>query len=218
MPTFTIILPLHQANMHCERPDQCTPQTGRYINGNTSVYGSIRFDILPGTVGQAERVAATASGGSGYLDYVIGYDDIYWNDHPEIWQQVGGNTTNHGGNEYNHWMKGTPAFQLFYCTYEYLSSYPQGKICTNDMSLPFGGVFDINNTWAPPHTFHQKGDAVDIPTTQAAQCPSNYKVPDSAAGAFLNMCIQNHTAMQVQGNCYGSCIEGNHIHFRWNVQ
>lgn len=205
------------SNMRCERPDQCSPQAGRSINGNTTVFGSIRFDILPGATGQAERVAATTSSQSTYLDYVIGYNDIYWSDHPEIWEQVGGNTTNHGSNQYNHWMKSYPAYSLFYCTYEYLSVYPQGKICTNDMSLPFGGVFDINQNWNAPHTFHKKGDTVDVPTTLAAQCPSNYKVPDGNRTAFLNMCIESHNALPESGNCAGSCIESNHIHFRWSV-
>ncbi|HEU0140201.1 MAG TPA: hypothetical protein VFQ79_10835 [Bryobacteraceae bacterium] len=211
--------PAYVSNMICvRREQQCSPYSGTRIYGNTSSFGSVPFDLYPGQVGQAERVAATATetGKGNYLDYVVGYKDIYWNDHPEIWQQVGGSTTNHGDNQYNHWMKSAPAYRLYDCTLEYLATFQQQKICTNDMSLPFGGVFDLNNNWYQPHTFHRKGDSVDIPTTAANQCPS-YKVPDANAPVFLNMCINKHQAMPVQGNCGGSCIESNHIHFRWNV-
>lgn len=110
------------------------------------------------------------------------------------------------------------AASLYYCTLEYLAAHPQEKICTNDISLPFGGVFDLNNNWSAPYTFHRKGDSVDIPTAAANQCPTSYKVPDAYASEFLNLCITQHNAMPIQGNCGGSCIESNHIHFRWNVQ
>jgi hypothetical protein len=205
------------------RQHQCSPIEGTSINANTMLAGSVPFDIYPRGVGQAERVVATATetGKWAKLDYVHGYNDIYWNDHPEIWYQTGGNTTNHGNNEFNHWMKSTPAYQLFYCTYEYLATYGQEKICTNDMSLPFGGVFDLDNNWSTPrHTFHQKGDSVDIATSNGgAQCPAAYQVPaGERATNFLNMCINRHGAMPVSGNCGGSCVEWNHLHFRWNVQ
>jgi hypothetical protein len=32
----------------------------------------------------------------------------------------------------------------------------------NDMALPNGGVFDINQTWGPPHASHDRGNAVDF--------------------------------------------------------
>jgi hypothetical protein len=35
----------------------------------------------------------------------------------------------------------------------------------NDMSLPLGGLFDINGTWKPPHSSHRKGTSVDIDRT-----------------------------------------------------
>ena len=31
-----------------------------------------------------------------------------------------------------------------------------------DMSLPSGGLFDINGNWAPPHELHRKGSSVDF--------------------------------------------------------
>jgi hypothetical protein len=87
------------------------------------------------------------------------------------------------------------------------------------MSLPFGGVFDLDNNWRTPHhTFHQKGDCADIPTTAASpKYPADYKAPDANAQAFLNLSITKYQAMPIKGTCGGSCIEGDHVHFRWSV-
>ena len=32
----------------------------------------------------------------------------------------------------------------------------------NDMSLPWGGLFDINNNWSTPHSLHRVGKSVDV--------------------------------------------------------
>lgn len=36
------------------------------------------------------------------------------------------------------------------------------RIRVNDMSLPWGGLFDITNTWRPPHQTHRTGRNADI--------------------------------------------------------
>jgi hypothetical protein len=36
------------------------------------------------------------------------------------------------------------------------------RLGINDMSLPLGGLFDINNNWTKPHTLHRQGNSVDI--------------------------------------------------------
>jgi hypothetical protein len=43
-------------------------------------------------------------------------------------------------------------------TYE----FPGCKLRINDMSLPGGGLFDINNNWTPPHGEHRLGNHADI--------------------------------------------------------
>jgi len=32
----------------------------------------------------------------------------------------------------------------------------------NDMSLPWGGLFDIDNNWSTPHSKHRTGKSVDV--------------------------------------------------------
>lgn len=46
----------------------------------------------------------------------------------------------------------------------WVDSLEQDTLFINDISLPFGGIFDIDGTWAPPHTTHGQGLEVDIRT------------------------------------------------------
>lgn len=39
-----------------------------------------------------------------------------------------------------------------------------GVLGINDLSLPWGGLFDIGNRWSPPHNLHRTGGSVDINT------------------------------------------------------
>ena len=38
------------------------------------------------------------------------------------------------------------------------------RLCINDISLPFGGLFDINGNWRRPHGSHRMGVDIDIAT------------------------------------------------------
>ncbi|MGH8372976.1 MAG: hypothetical protein ACRETO_09600 [Gammaproteobacteria bacterium] len=39
------------------------------------------------------------------------------------------------------------------------------QLSVNDMSLPVGGLYDVNDDWAPPHAGHRTGKAADINQT-----------------------------------------------------
>jgi len=45
---------------------------------------------------------------------------------------------------------------------EFHSLYAGRKLRLTDMSLPAGGLFDYEETWAPPHTWHREGVDIDI--------------------------------------------------------
>jgi hypothetical protein len=40
--------------------------------------------------------------------------------------------------------------------------YPNDPVGINDMSLEWGGLFDLNSSWAPPHQRHRQGENVDV--------------------------------------------------------
>lgn len=165
-----------------------SPSSG-YANGN-GVFG---FQIYTTLTGRAEALGITCSNPYGSVsrlfDYAVGYNDIWWNNHPEVWILIGGNTTGHGDNTFNHWMQTMPAYGIWNTAWAWVNTYnPGGTICVNDMALPYGGKFDIYQNWISPHASHDRGSAVDVATT-SNQCPPASVVtnPD----AFLQLCVAN---------------------------
>ena len=53
-------------------------------------------------------------------------------------------------------------------------------LSVNDMSLPKGGLFDINSDYATPHIWHRVGQSADINTTQGG-CRVNYDLQIAVA-------------------------------------
>ena len=51
---------------------------------------------------------------------------------------------------------------------EYCADPRYQKVAINDMALPFGGVFDVNLNFNPPHYTHSHGATVDIRCKPAA--------------------------------------------------
>jgi murein endopeptidase len=48
---------------------------------------------------------------------------------------------------------------------EWHSSFPREQLLfINDMSLPYGGLFDVNGDWKTPHKTHRIGKSADIRT------------------------------------------------------
>lgn len=43
-----------------------------------------------------------------------------------------------------------------------LNTAPDVYLAVIDMSLPYGGLFDINGDWSTPHDWHRKGTSVDF--------------------------------------------------------
>lgn len=174
----------------------------------TNQYGSATVWVKPGAIGQAEYLTACAqyckSG-----DHAVGYSNIYWVEEKPQWIHIGGNTTNHGSNAFNHWMASSSAYNLWYTAVEYLSRYPgQGKIAVNDMSLPYGGVFDaINQNWLPPHAQHSTGGAVDIRGNTAL-----YAVPNAQQPEFRQICLDKGAYLAIT-EFPGTSNQ--HIHCEW---
>lgn len=165
-----------------------SPSSG-YADGS----GNFTFSVNTTLVGQAESEHLQCSNGNGTAygaeDFGVGYSDIYWDDHPEEYIQIGGSTTGHGDNTGNHWMQTTPAYGYYYAVGSYIANYNSGNpVCANDMALPYGGKFDIQDNWTSPHLSHDRGSAVDT-ATSAGQCPSANVVTNTSA--FLLACVQN---------------------------
>lgn len=80
-----------------------------------------------------------------------------------------GQTSTHPVNHY-----GVPAFhqKLVSLAKQYRSAFPGSKLNFNDMSLVFGGLFDIKGAWKPAHAEHRIGFSEDlrlVPSTHRAK-------------------------------------------------
>jgi hypothetical protein len=86
---------------------------------------------------------------------------VYYVSTDGIWT-FNGQKAIHGNNTaYNHYMTTNAATGIYNATTFYQATYP-GLVTANDMSLPYGGKFDINANWQSPHYAHDFGTAADI--------------------------------------------------------
>ncbi|MDP9053454.1 MAG: hypothetical protein M3N93_04015 [Acidobacteriota bacterium] len=122
--------------------------------------------------------------------------------------QVGGNTTNHGDNTFNHWMTTNAAYGIYYTTYKYLQLHPeQGLVAQNDEALPFGGKFDLHDDWNSPHRTHDWGTAADIRGNGGS-----YAIPSVNQQEFINYC---RDFQAIETLIEGPGTSNQHIHCRW---
>ena len=85
--------------------------------------------------------------------------------------------------------------------------YPsQGKIAVNDMALPFGGIFDVDQDWETPHITHSRGKAVDVRGNT-----ESLAIPTSQQQEFVEIC-EDKGAIEAIAHGSGS---NRHIHCRW---
>jgi hypothetical protein len=68
-------------------------------------------------------------------------------------------TTNHPEGTYG---TAETLYMLTYIAGYYRASTGGRKLSVNDLSLPYGGLFDLNSNWAPKHDTHRDGKDADI--------------------------------------------------------
>lgn len=77
----------------------------------------------------------------------------------------------------------------------YSTAYPGQRLGYNDMSLPFGGLFDISANWGTPHKSHRLGTDVDLRL-----------VPPQQRQSLQQMIYRSGISLIL--------VEGNHWHLR----
>jgi len=79
---------------------------------------------------------------------------------PSLYYVLAGTTTSH---PYNHYGTELLIKTLTQIASEYHSAFPNASLIEiNDMSLPWGGLFDIKDNWEKPHNLHRCGNQADI--------------------------------------------------------
>jgi len=196
----------HGANSGSHPVSSVSPATG--YTGNYSGY-QMPITVSTTQVGQMESIEVQDFDNTVVTntDYAVGYSGLVYLGNSSIFSQIGGNTTGHGDNTWNHYMTVNAANGIQIAATYYINHYNAGqKVCINDMALPIGGTFDITQNWAPPHKAHSLGTAVDVADV-ANQCTAAYVVNPNL---FLQTSIR-------QGGASGSLslIETGHVHVQW---
>lgn len=197
MEVWTVPFPNSNAHFHNQnRPSSKIstssggPFTNSWINITTDTSGFRTIYAQTTQIGQQEMIVACPAGGGSLCatrEYHVRYNDIYWVEEKPEWIHIGGNTTGHGGNQYNHWMTSAAAWGLYRTAQQFLSEHPeQGKIAVNDMALPWGGRFDIEATrrWTGDHSSHGRGTSVDIRASPSGA----YTIPYPLYYRFEQLC------------------------------
>lgn len=158
-------------------------------------------------IGQYEDLISCSYAQCTYLTYYVGCDDLSFVPENDLRFHVGGNTTGHGDNYYNHWTTSRAREKLAQAVESFNDDNSrQARIAVNDMSLPRGGTFDIDQNWRPPHRSHSRGTAVDVRGNGG--CGS---IPVGLLREFVDSCNE-------AGASYAA-IEGSgaqrHMHCNW---
>jgi hypothetical protein len=132
---------------------------------NTGSLAYCPLTLNTNVVGQAEyiTISSTTPGvAGGTYQYAVGVTIYYVSDHG-IWTLNGAKAIHGGTTAFNHWMTSNAANGIYNATVLYQASYP-GLVLANNMSLPFGGIFDLNGAWTltAGHKSHQFGFDADI--------------------------------------------------------
>ena len=86
------------------------------------------------------------------------------------------------------------------------------------MSLPWGGLLDINRNWSPPHSGHYDGKGVDI---DVGTMKNNAGQPDTDRITLLRYIIMQEKPNfkkfeSGEGDTVQSAIKAKHIHVYFN--
>lgn len=194
-------------------------------NGNTtymSAYGvpAVEVRVTATRISETARVTARCQNQApgapdAVRDIIVGLNGIYYVSEHGVWTFIGA-TSAHGSTAYNHWMQTQPAYNILAATQDYLNMFPDtpGRVlASNDMSLAYGGKFDICSTWDSPHQFHDQGTAADIRGNAAPNA-----IPVSRQEQFKTFCQLHGGTFNIIENACPKDSDGNvqktnrHIH------
>ncbi|MCM8808374.1 MAG: hypothetical protein NC926_10655 [Candidatus Omnitrophica bacterium] len=136
--------------------------------GNTDENGEFRTYYYATQFGGIERIIAKGQEISDSADLTVRVPGlILLYDYPD-YIKVGGTQNHHGPPNYqddhNHWGQSYLIDAIYAIALNYVDEGGE-VILINDISLPYGGLFDINGNWTVPHSTHRMGQNADIEGT-----------------------------------------------------
>jgi hypothetical protein len=191
---------------HCEnRPAGDFQQN----NGQTDENGEFRTFYFASEIGGIERIIASGGEIKDSADLTVRVPDLYLLPESDYYVKYGTpyyaqfhHTPPSYSDDHTHWGKEELINAIYTIAWNYVLRGGE-IIYVNDMSLPYGGLFDIQGNWRPPHKTHRTGRNADI----SGRGPG---------GTFLCFAIMKDIIQQA-GDSLNVNIEykwhGDHYHF-----
>jgi hypothetical protein len=130
---------------------------GRYTCADT------RFRFLPDATWHLDPADPTGRTAYAEIAFVVGIQGLEVLSDSEDYIK----NSNHPGHS-DPVFCGTPEMnrKLAKLAREFRESYPQGgTVSFNDLSLPYGGLYDVDQNWDCPHELHREGISADVNKT-----------------------------------------------------
>lgn len=173
--------------------------------GNTGTTG-LPVNVTTTQVGQVEALQV-CSNFCTITDIYVAYNDLVELVPSPTWWVLIGATTYH---PINHFGTLSTIVGIQNVAAQYKFEYPSyDVIAINDISLPYGGIFDLNRNWAGPHYNHSRGKSVDI---RGNGLPNSVVQISSVQQRFMQIC-QIRGATLVLHESQGTNNE--HFHCQW---
>ncbi len=158
---------------------------GSDVTGTTNSLGHALFKYVSSEIGGEFELVATATVGQDTLvarDTVtvsaLGLKMLPWSQsQPVVWRKFGGTPKHPGPDDnnfpwdyepdYNHWGRPEVDSALVFIATQWKNTHPtEAPLWINDMSLPMGGLFDVNGLWTlgSGHHLHRLGRDADVKT------------------------------------------------------
>lgn len=141
-------------------------------NGQTNENGEFRTFYYASQFGGIERIIAYGGEIRDSADLTVRVPGLILLPETQYYIKIGGTCYHHGPSLYpipqeckipdhNHWGTSDLVDALYAIALNYVQKGGE-KIYINDMSLPYGGLFDIRGNWQSPHRTHRTGTNADV--------------------------------------------------------
>lgn len=217
-------------------PVPLAPEQGRgVIEAETDEEGKIYLNYTTPQFGGTIDLVATLQTTTGQSDskrVTVRVPGLVLLPDNNLYEKIGGTPNHHGprldvSNEPyltpddNHWVDENVVIPLVNLALLYSIQYPDAPVIRyNDISLPNGGLFDINGNWTSPHSLHQIGQNVDIRTSP----PRSDGIPLALKRRIEEILVDlyPYTTVEEHGSKYisretGNEVDSRHFHIDFEI-
>ncbi|MBF8247468.1 MAG: hypothetical protein HW374_268 [Bacteroidetes bacterium] len=187
---------LRRTNAHHDRP----------YDGQTQVDGREELDYVASMFGDRMRLRVESTEKPLLWDTVSVVERV-----PGLvllpegtnYNKIGGTCAHHGPGgptgcttpDNNHYAAQLVRDSLPFMANKWVDSLGQDALSINDISLPYGGLFDVGGHWVPEHSEHREGLDVDVRTARPGRSGVEVR---NAAGTW-----KGNTAFENLAKAYG---------------